>query len=142
MADKKIPGLIEIRRSPIHGEGLFALRVFKADDTICKCTGNIRDRTRISIELNRNEHFDPTGTVEGQINALAKVNHACYPNSYVRYDSKSGFLILKAKKEISINQEITINYCDTETELAHPFFCNCGNHGQKWIDCKHDLKKP
>lgn len=142
MTDKKIPGLIEIRPSQIHGEGLFALRTFKACDTICRCKGKIlNSRTRISIRLNANEHFEPIGIVEGLINALAKVNHACYPNSYVQYDSKSGFLILKALTDILICEEITIDYCATETDIAYPFDCKCGKPNcSKYIDCKHYLK--
>ncbi|MCZ7401307.1 MAG: SET domain-containing protein-lysine N-methyltransferase [Candidatus Methanoperedens sp.] len=134
--------VVEIRPSQIHGVGLFALRTFEAGDTICTGRGEIiKTRIRSSIELNANEHFDPTGIVEGPINAIAKANHACYPNSYVQYDSKSGFLILKALTNILVYEEITIDYCATENELAYPFDCKCGNPNcRKYIDCKHDLR--
>lgn len=137
--------IVKICPSKIHGVGLFALRAFKEGDTIFRGMGEIRNlRTRRTIELNANEHFEPTGIVEGpiDINALAKVNHACDPNSYAQYDSKSGFLILKALTNISAYEEITINYCATETESVHPFVCNCGKPKCiKYIDCKkHNLK--
>jgi len=142
MTDNKIPGLIEIRPSQIQGEGLFALRTFKAGDTICRGKGKIlNSRTRISIELNANEHFEPIGIVEGAINALAKVNHACYPNAYVQYYSESKFLFLKALTNILAYEEITIDYCTTETEIAYSFDCKCGKlNCSKYIYCKHHLK--
>lgn len=136
--------VVEIRPSQIHGVGLFALRTFKAGDTICTGIGIIlKTRIRSSIELNANEHFEPTGIGEGPMNAIAKVNHACYPNSYVQYDSKSGFLILKALTNILVYEEITIDYCATENKLAYPFDCKCGNPNcRKYIDCKHGLRSP
>ena len=142
MTDNKIPGLIEIRPSQIQGEGLFALRTFKAGDTICRGKGKIlNSRTRISIELNANEHFEPIGIVEGAINALARVNHACYPNAYVQYYSESKFLFLKALTNILAYEEITIDYCTTETEIAYSFDCKCGKlNCSKYIYCKHHLK--
>lgn len=122
---RRLP-VVEIRPSRINGEGLFALRAFKAGDTVCTAMGEISSsRTRISIELNANEHFEPTGMVGGSINALAKLNHACNPNACVRHDSKSGFLAVEALTGISAGEEITIDYRATETELAHPFVCNC-----------------
>lgn len=142
MTNKKIHGLIEIHTSQIHGDGLFALRTFEAGDTICRCKGKIlNSRTRISIELNANEHFEPIGIVEGALNTLAKVNNSCHPNAYVQYDSKSGFLFLKALTNIFVYEEITIDYCATETEIAYPFYCKCGKlNCSKYIDCKHHLK--
>lgn len=138
--------VVKICPSKIHGMGLFALRAFKEEDIIFRSIGEIRNsRTRRTIELTINEHFEPTGIVEGpiNINALAKVNHACDPNSYVQHDSKSGFLILKALTNISAYEEITIDYCATETESIHPFVCNCGKSNCiKYVDCKkHNLKR-
>ena len=127
---------VVVRPSPIHGEGLFALCTFKPGDTICRSEGYIVNSTtrclepwesRISYEVSANHHFVPTGIAgEGAINALAKVNHGCDPNSYVQFDHQSGFLALKALRNISADEEITCDYCATETELAHPFFCRCG----------------
>lgn len=118
---------VRVYPSRINGDGLFVLRAFKAGDAICTCIGEIRNsRTNISIELNENEHFEPVGTLEGSINALAKVNHACKPNAYVQHDSKNGFLIIKALTDIPVCEEITIDYLATETELERPFACNCG----------------
>lgn len=121
--------------SPIHGVGLFALRTFKSGDTICSSEGyivNLRTRclepweSRISYQLSENHHFVPTGIVgNATINALAKVNHGCDPNSYVQFDPQSRFLVLKALRNISEGEEITCDYCAIETELAHPFFCRC-----------------
>ena len=121
--------------STIDGEGLFPLRTFKHDDTICRSEGyivNSRTRrlepweSRISYQLNANRHFVPTLIVGATINGLAKVNHECDPNSYVQFERQSRFLVLKALRNISAGKEITCDYCATETELAHPFFCRCG----------------
>lgn len=125
-------------RSHIHGEGLFALRTFKRGDTISMSEGyvvNSRGRrlepweSRISyqLKLTVNHNFVPTGIVgDATMNALAKVNHGCDPNSYVQFDQESKLLMLKALRKIGKGVEITCDYCATETELAHAFYCHCG----------------
>ena len=126
---------ISIYPSPINGDGLFALSAFKSGETICRSEGYIIDLTtrsletwesRISYQLSANHHFVPTGTVVAKINALANLNHSCIPNAYVQFSPRNGFLVLKASKRISGNEEITCDYYVTETELAHPFPCQCG----------------
>lgn len=126
---------VSIRLSPIDGEGLFALCTFKLGDSICRSKGYIVDsrtrclqpwESRISYQLGTNYHFVPTTIVGATINGLAKVNHGCDPNSYVQFDPQSRFLVLKALRNISEGEEITCDYCATETELAHPFLCRCG----------------
>ncbi len=132
---------IEIRPSSIHGEGLFAKRTFKPSDIICRAKGDIANsRSQISYQIGTNKHFEPIGILEGEINALAKVNHACDPNSRVRFDPQSRFLVLEALRNIAKDEEITTDYCDTENELAYPFYCRCKPKCHGFIDCKRDSK--
>lgn len=51
----------------------------------------------------------------------AFINHHCKPNTQVYTDHA----VIIAKKDISPNEEITIDYEQTESELAEPFFCSC-----------------
>ena len=127
--EKYVP-IMEVRCSSTNGEGLFALRQFKSGDVICRCIGEIiKSRTKYSIQMSTDDHFEPKSTMENQkINAVAKINHACDPTSYAEYDKKSGFLVIKAIKNISVDDEITINYYSTETEIAFPFDCRCMTH--------------
>ena len=127
--EKYVP-IMEVRCSSTNGEGLFALRQFKSGDVICRCIGEIiKSRTKYSIQMSTDDHFEPKSTMENQkINAVAKINHACDPTSYAEYDKKSGFLVIKAIKNISVDDEITINYYSTETEIAFPFDCWCMTH--------------
>ena len=126
---------LSIRNSPIDGEGLFAECEFQAENTICKSEGYIVDlrnrhiepwESRISYELDKYRHFVPTSLLDAPVNGLAKVNNSCNPNSYVQFEPKSKFLVLRALKYIHKDEEITCDYCVTETELAYPFICRCG----------------
>ncbi len=127
---------LSIRNSLIDGEGLFAECEFQAENTICKSEGYIVDlrnrhiepwESRISYELGKYQHFVPTNLVDAPVNGLAKVNNSCNPNSYVQLEPKSNFLVLRALKYIHKDEEITCDYCVTETKLAHPFICLCGD---------------
>lgn len=51
------------------------------------------------------------------------INHSCNPSSYVDVKNKK----IIAKKEITVNEEITFNYLETEREIVAPFDCNCGS---------------
>lgn len=128
---------VSIRPSPIDGEGLFATCTFRLGDTICRSKGYIVDsrnrylepwESRISYQLNENLHFVPTSIVAARLNGLAKVNHSCNPNSYVQFNPRNRYLVLRALRNISEGEEITCDYCATETELAHPFLCRCGEN--------------
>lgn len=127
--------LVSIYPSPIDEEGLFATCTFQLGDSICRSKGYIVNlsnkhlepwESRISYQLSENLHFVPTCIVDATVNGLAKVNHSCNPNSYVQFDPQNSYLVLRALRDISRGEEITCDYCATETKLAHPFFCRCG----------------
>ena len=132
------PPQLAIRPSLIDGVGLFALQSFKQGSTICTSKGSFvntaiadltRSESRISFELRKNLHFVPTMILEHQnINALASINHSCNPNAYVQYKRDSKLLVLEAQKEIPPTEEITCDYRITESHIAHPFHCNCGDY--------------
>lgn len=125
---------VSIRHSSIDGEGLFALSPFRPGDAICESQGYIVSPTtrclepwesRTSYQLSSDFHFVPTSILGATINGLAKVNHACDPNSYVQFDPQTRRLVLKALRNMSDGEEITCDYRATETELVHPFICRC-----------------
>jgi hypothetical protein len=68
-----------------------------------------------SIELSPNLHVvNPWG---------AYTNHSCSPNCYVDKTNR----VMRAKKYISIGEEITFNYLDNESKLSTSFQCKCGS---------------
>lgn len=120
---------VSLQPSIIHGEGLLALCDFVPGEIICISKGYIvKTRNRYSIQLDSNYHFIPTYLVGTTINGLSKVNHACDPNSYVQFNQKYSFLVLKTLRNISKEEEITFDYCSTEIELSQPFFCRCNKN--------------
>ena len=88
-------------------------------------------RTSIQVEDRHLEHYEGGCT-----------NHHCNPNARVGiYPNFQGqnpgaqwevglAVLLVAKKNIEVGEEITFDYETTEEELAKPFKCNC--HG-RWI---------
>ncbi len=88
-------------------------------------------RTSIQVENRHLEHYEGGCT-----------NHNCNPNAkigiYPRFQGANPLspwevdlaVLLIAKKDIGIREEITFDYETTEEELAEPFKCNC--HG-RWI---------
>ena len=101
---------IEIRRSLVHGSGVFATRDIKAGEIIASCRGRPVDRdgpyvawreTKAGVE----RRYEITGK-------LRFLNHACTPNAELsRFD-------LVAVRPICAGEEITIYYGDGE--------CTCG----------------
>ena len=68
--------------------------------------------TRYSLLLD-GKRIEPTGE-------LKYLNHSCNPNAYF----SDRWLV--ASRDISIGDEITIDYFATENMISYPFICHCG----------------
>ena len=102
--------------------GLFASQYYNEDEPIILITnGDKQDEGDLySIEVDDGHYFHPYGRY---------TNHSCDPSAYV--DRKSGFLF--AKRYIGVDDEITFNYLDSETNVKANFHFNFGR--QNW-GCK------
>ncbi len=79
----------------------------------------LENPTRTSIQF-KDKHFEDD---IGQY-----INHNCSPNTVVTTLNSTGPIVLVPIKDISKDEEITIDYNDTEDKLSHPFKCDC--HGK------------
>lgn len=105
---------IEIRKSPIHGKGVFANKEYPAGSDITHFRGYEVDKdTRHSLTL-ENRKIEPTGP-------LKYLNHSCDPNCCFRGRT------LVTKRLVQRREELTINYRKTEDHFSHCFNCKCGS---------------
>ena len=114
---------IEIKRSRIEGQGVFALRSFKKGDKVysfprgkiigIKEAGELpktEKRYLDKIAKDKFEIIEPPGRY---------VNHSCSPNVY---EKKRAAYALKSIKK---GEEITFDY-DKSEYLERQFWCHCG----------------
>lgn len=122
--------LTEVRRSPIHGKGLFALRAFTARARILEYVGNKiskRESLRLCERGNTcifalDEASDLDGNV--QYNRARFLNHSCTPNCEAALTA--GRIWLVARRDISAGEELTFNYgYDLVDYREYP--CHCGS---------------
>lgn len=118
-------GLIEVKESTIDGFGIFAMTKLIRDQPIAYFDGyEIDHDTRYSLVLKDNlkdKRIEPTGL-------LKYLNHSCAPNAHFRGRW------LFALRDISPNEEITIDYIANEGMISYHFKCNCGAENCRgWI---------
>lgn len=103
--------LVKIGISEIGERGLFSMKKFNEGDVVFVLDGIIHDKpTRESIHVGNNVHIhDQHG---------AFINHSFEPSCKI----EGRFII--AIKQISIGDEITFNYNESEINMANPFVAN------------------
>lgn len=103
---------LTVRKSSIHGRGVFAKRALNTGKQIAYFEGYEIDReTAYSLTFG-NKRIEPTGI-------LKHLNHSCSPNAWFQ----GRWLI--ASREIKPGEEITIDYIATESNISHHFHCDC-----------------
>ena len=133
------PG-IEVRRSSVHGQGVFALRSFAPGEKIVEYVGEI---ITLQEALRRHPHDpqDPHHTFYFHIddqrvidglhggNASRWINHSCQPNC--EPDEVKGRIFIQARRPIFSGEELSFDYGLVSDEpltealkAAHP--CHCG----------------
>lgn len=118
----------EVRRSQIHGRGLFALTRLPARRKVGELGGEVisqseaRRRARLAHSIKIVELGDGTAIDASRGgNHFKYVNHSCSPNAYMRV--AYGRLEFYTLREIQAGEELTCNYGEThhEGELS----CRC-----------------
>ena len=139
--------MVEVKEINVGFSGLFATADISKKSVIIKLQGDyLPFPTQTSIEIMKNNHIED---VFGRY-----INHHCSPNSRVlchfrdlmwldQYVPGNAFHesvklrpILLSERDIKAGHEITIDYNDTEYEMATPFLCDChGKHikGRKYV---------
>jgi uncharacterized protein len=121
--------LVEIRASPIHGQGAFALADIPAGTPVLEYVGERISKEESLRRCEQNNTFifylSPEYDLDGDVNANpAKwLNHSCAPNCEVELIDERLWVI--AKRSIPAGEELTFDYgYDLESLREHP--CHCG----------------
>lgn len=111
---------IEVRKSSISGQGLFATSLIKANEVVVSWRPKVLTREQADALPMSEKHFlYPDGGKVLYMQAPERyMNHSCEPNTHVVDKSDV------ALRDIKPGEEITSDYMDVETEN---FVCNCGS---------------
>jgi SET domain-containing protein len=130
-----------VRRSGVHGKGVYALRPIAAGERIIEYTG---ERITWKEALRRHPHDpkDPNHTFyfhidDGHVidalyggNASRWINHACEPNCEA--DEQEGRVFIQALRDIAAGEELFYDYGLVIDErytpqLKRQYACRCGS---------------
>jgi SET domain-containing protein len=131
---------IQVRKSGIHGKGVFALQPIKAGETIIEYKGEViswpealRRHPHDPSDPNHTFYFhiDDDHVIDGKVkgNAARWINHACEPNCEA--DEVDGRVFVKALRRIKPGEELFYDYGLVIDERYTPklkkqFACHCG----------------
>ena len=142
---------IQVRRSGVHGKGVFALRRIAAGEQLIEYLGE-RITWREALKRHPHDPSDPNHTFYFHIddkqvidaavggNAARWINHACDPNCEA--DEVDGRIFIKALRDIAPGEELFYDYGlvidDRYTpKLKKQFECRCGS-----ADCRGTMLAP
>jgi SET domain-containing protein len=131
---------IQVRRSGVHGKGVFALRPIAAGERILEYTGEVIDWDE-ALRRHPHDPSDPHHTFyfhidDGRVidakyggNAARWINHACDPNC--ESDDSTGRVYIKALRDIAAGEELFYDYGLVIDERRTPklkkaYACRCG----------------
>jgi SET domain-containing protein len=142
---------IQVRRSGVHGKGVFALKAIDEGSEIIEYLG---ERISWKEALKRHPHdpsdpnhtfyfhIDDTQVIDAAVdgNAARWINHACTPNCEA--DEQDGRVFIKALRDIEPGEELFYDYGlvidDRYTpKLKKQFACRCGTR-----DCRGTMLAP
>jgi SET domain-containing protein len=143
---------IAVRRSAVHGRGVFALRDIAADARIIQYRGDV-----LTWELAQIRYEEPADCVEGHTfffdrgdgtvidggsngNSARYINHGCDPNCEAF--EHAGRVYIYAAREILAGTELLLDYQlqlddPRDPELRRPYGCSCGA-----VSCRSTMLAP
>jgi hypothetical protein len=132
---------IQVRRSGVHGKGVFAVQPIAAGDTVIEYVGEVitweeaqRRHPHDPCDPNHTFYFHIDGDhvidalFEG--NASKWINHACDPNC--ESDERGGRIFIQAVRDIAAGEELNYDYGLVLDERYTPklkaeYACHCGS---------------
>ncbi len=131
---------IQVRKSGVHGKGVFALRPIKKGETIIEYTGEVISWPE-ALRRHPHDPSDPNHTFYFHIdeervidakfggNASRWINHACVPNCEA--DEVGDRVFIKALRNLKAGEELFYDYGLVIDErytpaLKRQFACHCG----------------
>jgi uncharacterized protein len=134
---------IQVRRSGVHGKGVFALQPIARGETIIEYKGEIitwpqaqRRHPHDPSDPNHTFYFhiDDKRVIDAAVggNAARWINHACRPNCEA--DETDGRIFIKALRRLEPGEELFYDYGLIIDERYTPklkkqFECRCGTRG-------------
>ena len=131
---------IQVRRSGVHGKGVFALVPIKAGETVIEYTGELITWKQ-ALRRHPHDRSDPNHTFFFHIddkhvihakvggNASRWINHACQTNCEA--DEQDGRIFIKARRDLLPGEELFYDYGLVIDERLTPslkkqYPCRCG----------------
>jgi SET domain-containing protein len=133
---------IEVRRSGIHGKGVFAVAPIAAGKRIIEYTGPVitwkeaqRRHPHDPDDPNHTFYFhiDDKRVIDGLHGGSAKwINHACDPNCEADEDAAAGRVFIKALRDIAPGKELNYDYglvldARHTAKIKKEYECRCGS---------------
>jgi SET domain-containing protein len=131
---------IQVRRSGVHGKGVFALVPIKAGETVIEYTGELitwkqalRRHPHDPSDPNHTFffHIDDKHVIDAKVggNASRWINHACQTNCEA--DEQDGRIFIKARRDLLPGEELFYDYGLVIDERLTPslkkqYPCRCG----------------
>jgi SET domain-containing protein len=133
---------IQVRRSGVHGKGVFALRRIPAGETLIEYTGEVIGWPE-ALRRHPHDPKDPHHTFYFSLddgshvidakhggNASRWINHACEPNCEA--DEEDGRVFIKALRDLEPGEELFYDYGLVIDERYTPklkkeYACRCGS---------------
>ena len=132
---------VQVRRSGVHGKGVFALQPIRAGETVIEYVG---ERITWKEALRRHPHdpsqpnhtfyfhIDDQHVIDANVggNAARWINHACDTNCEA--DEQDGRVFIKAVRDIEPGEELFYDYGlvidgRLTAKLKREYPCHCGS---------------
>ncbi len=134
---------VQVRRSGVHGKGVFALTAIPAGATIIEYVGEritwkeaLRRHPHDPAQPNHTFYFhiDDKHVIDANVggNAARWINHACDTNCEA--DEADGRIFIKATRDVQPGEELFYDYGlvidgRMTAKLKREFACHCGSPG-------------
>lgn len=132
---------LQVRRSGVHGKGVFALRPIARDDKVIEYTGEVIT-WKEALRRHPHDPSDPDHTfyfhiddkrvIDGKTsgNAAKWINHACDPNCEA--DEDGGRVFIRALRDIEPGEELNFDYAlmldgRHTPKVKKQYECRCGS---------------
>ncbi len=144
---------IQVRRSGVHGRGVYAIRKIKKGETIIEYKGQMITWRQAERRHPHNPedpdhtfffHIDDKHVIDANVggNAARWINHACDPNCESDIDEERHRVYIKALRKIRPGEELFYDYGLVIDEpytrkVKKQFACRCGAS-----DCRGTMLAP
>jgi uncharacterized protein len=144
---------IQVRRSGVHGRGVYALRKIRKGETIIEYKGEMITWKQAERRHPHNPddpdhtfffHIDEKHVIDANVggNAARWINHACDPNCESDVDEENHRVFIKALRKIKPGEELFYDYGLVLDEkytkkVKKQFACRCGAR-----DCRGTMLAP